>query len=336
MNLFGDIRNDFYDYGMIFQVVMVLKKDITKTHTEGEQDDSGNYRQLLVRTLHACCVKYPDVAPTVVPMLIEFLGDSNEQASLDVLVFVREAVLKFTSLKKVIIEKLLENFHTIRNVKIHRHALWILGEHCSESNEIISVIKEIKSGLGELPMVDDELRRASGNEENADEAESSKTSSGGGSSQVTADGTYATQSALVTKTSSKGEDEKRPPLRSYLLKGDFFIGSAIGSTLTKLALRFLQIDSNTSHQNKFCAEAMMIMASIIHLGKSGIPEKAITEDDLDRLAVCVKVLAEKNEFMKQIFNVECRNAVSSMLDASKAAVEYGKGKCCWCRLYICI
>ena len=179
---------------------MVLKKEITKTHTEGDQDESGNYRQLLVRTLHSCCVKYPDVAPTVVPMLTEFLGDTNEQAALDVLLFVREAVLKFTSLKGVIIEKLLENFHTIRNVKIHRHTLWILGEHCTESNDIISVIKEIKAGLGELPMVEDELHRMAGKEDDEDEdkEESSKSKSSGSSQRmVTADGTYATQSALA-------------------------------------------------------------------------------------------------------------------------------------------
>jgi len=198
---------------------MVLKKEVSKTHTESEQDDSGNYRQLLVRTLHSCCVKYPDVAPTVVPMLTEFLGDTNEQAALDVLLFVREAVLKFTALKGVIIEKLLENFHTIRNVKIHRHTLWILGEHCTESKDIISVIKEIKAGLGELPIVEDELRRMAGTEgekeEDEDEAKP-KT----GNTMVTADGTYATQSALVSK-SSKSEEKQRPPLRSYLLKGDF-------------------------------------------------------------------------------------------------------------------
>eukprot|EP00111_Clytia_hemisphaerica_P011216 TCONS_00032857-protein len=309
----------------IEEVVMVLKKEVTKTHTEGDQDDSGNYRQLLVRTLHSCCVKYPDVAPTVVPMLTEFLGDSNEQAALDVLLFVREAVLKFTSLKSVILEKLLENFHTIRNVKIHRHTLWILGEHCTTASDIVSVIKEIKTGLGELPMVEDELKRMAGKEEEAGDEEKNKTSSG--SSQrmvVTADGTYATQSALVSKTTA-GEEDQRPPLRSYLMKGDFFIGSAIASTLTKLALRFYEVDSNTNHQNKFTAEAMLIMASIIHLGKSGIPEKAITDDDLDRIAVCTKVLAEKNEFVRVIFNVECRKAVANMLEESKLMVEYGGG-----------
>lgn len=196
---------------------MVLKKEVTKTHTEGEQDDSGNYRQLLVRTLHSCCVKYPDVAPTVVPMLTEFLGDTNEQAALDVLLFVREAVLKFTSLKAVIIEKLLENFHTIRNVKIHRHTLWILGEHCTESKDIISVIKEIKAGLGELPIVEDELRRMAGTEGDEEEGEEETKPKTGGT-MVTADGTYATQSALVSK-SSNIEEKQRPPLRNYFLKG---------------------------------------------------------------------------------------------------------------------
>lgn len=54
----------------IHEVVMILKKEITKTHTEdGAAEDSGNYRQILVRTLHACSVKFPDVAGSVVPVV---------------------------------------------------------------------------------------------------------------------------------------------------------------------------------------------------------------------------------------------------------------------------
>ncbi|XP_057297990.1 coatomer subunit beta-like [Hydractinia symbiolongicarpus] len=317
-----DLVLDLVTLRNIEEVVMVLKKEITKTHTEGEQDESGNYRQLLVRTLHSCCVKYPDVAPTVVPMLAEFLGDTNEQAALDVLLFIREAVLKFTSLKSVILEKLLENFNSIRNVKIHRHALWILGEHCTETNDILTVIKEIKEGLGEMPIVDDEMRRMAGNKDEEEEEVDVKSSN---SRMVTADGTYATQSALVSKTTNSANEETRPALRTYLMKGDFFIGSAIGSTLTKLALRFIELDSNKSHQNKICAEAMLIMASIIHYGQSGLPEKPITEDDVDRLAVCIKVLGERNGFLNQIFNVECRNAITSMLEGSRDVTEYGQG-----------
>ena len=40
------------------------------------------------------------------------------------------------------------------------------------------------------------------------------------------------------------EFDFRPPLRTYLMNGDFFVGSAIGSTLTKLALRFTELESD--------------------------------------------------------------------------------------------
>ena len=48
---------------------------------------------------------------------MEFLGDTNEQAAYDVLVFVREAIQRFEHMKPAIMEKLLENFHTIKSVK---------------------------------------------------------------------------------------------------------------------------------------------------------------------------------------------------------------------------
>ncbi|XP_047123999.1 coatomer subunit beta [Hydra vulgaris] len=304
----------------INEVVMILKKEVTKTHTESEKGDLiGNYRQILVRTLHSCCIKYPDVAPTVVPMLTEFLGDENEQAALEVLLFIREAVLKFVSLKAVILEKLLENFRTIKNVKIHRHALWILGEYCQQSNDILSVMNEIKDGLGELPLVDDELRKMAGTK--GEETDEDKKSVPSQRMMVTADGTYATQSAFVTKSSTV-EADTRPPLRNYLMKGDFFIGSVIGSTLTKLALKFTDVSQDIVSKNKFVAETMFVIASIIHFGKSGIPEKPITEEDLGRLAICIKVLSEQNAFMKNLFKVECRNAVSDMLDGSKQIIQY--------------
>ena len=48
---------------------------------------------------------------------MEFLGDSNEQAAFDVLVFVREAVERFPNLKPVIVEKLLETVSQIKSLK---------------------------------------------------------------------------------------------------------------------------------------------------------------------------------------------------------------------------
>ena len=95
----------------------------------------------------------------------------------------------------------------------------------------------------------------------------------------------------------------RPPLRAYLLDGHFFIAAALASTLTKLTLRYLQMTSEPHSKNvrgyqatqnlllltrvcvcvcvcyflqAFCAETMLILASVLHLGRSGIPKKVLS------------------------------------------------------------
>ena len=89
-----------------------------------------------------------------------------------------------------------------------------------------------------------------------------------------------------------------PPLRAYLLEGKFFIAAALASTLTKLGVRYVQHVEQASSKNvsvlinacdrfkgleyccdvlmsmkAFCGEAMLIIASILHLGRSGLPKK---------------------------------------------------------------
>ncbi|CAB3998662.1 coatomer subunit beta-like [Paramuricea clavata] len=301
----------------IHEVVMVLKKEITKTHTEeSTTEDSGNYRQILVRTLHACSVKFPDVAESVVPVLMEFLGDSNEQAALDVLVFVREAVQRFPDLKPLIVEKLLETFSQIKSLKIHRHALWILGEYCENESDLLSVMDVIKSSLGEVPIVDDELRKAAGVEQVDDNQEQGTTTT---KTRVTADGTYATESVFVSAAGSR--EDIKPPLRQYLLDGEFFVGAAMAGTLTKVALRYIGLVADNKKQNIFCAQSMLVMASILHLGKSGLSKKSITDDDVDRITLCLRVLANRTALMKDIFTVECRRALSNMLESNKQDSE---------------
>lgn len=58
---------------------------------------------------------------------------------------------------------------------------------------------------------------------------------------------------------------------------------------------------------------MLIMATILHLGKSSLPKKPITDDDVDRLSLCLKVLSECSPLMNDIFNKECRKSLSHML-----------------------
>lgn len=308
-----NIALDLVTSRTVEEMVLVLKKEVVKTNNV-EHEDTGKYRQLLVRTLHQCSIKFPDIASTIIPVLIEFLGDQNEAAAADVLVFVREAIQRFESLRVLVISKLLDVFPTIKAMKIHRAALWILGEYCTTSEDIQSVMTLIRQSLGEIPIVDDEMKKATG-----EVTEEDDTMSGGNIQRlVTADGTYATQSAFSTISSTKKEE--RPPLRQYLMDGEFFVGAALATTLSKLALRYITTTQDVKKQNSFIAESMLIMATIIHLGKSGIATKPITDDDVDRIATCLRVLSEQTPLMSEIFSNGCRNALSLML-AAKLAEE---------------
>jgi len=56
-----------------------------------ELEKTGEYRQMLVQAIHACAIKFPDVAGSVVHLLMDFLGDQNVASALDVVFFVRES-----------------------------------------------------------------------------------------------------------------------------------------------------------------------------------------------------------------------------------------------------
>ena len=113
--------------------------------------------------------------------------------------------------------RLTDEYGYNRSVKVHRAAIWVLGEYATSADDIRSVMSNVRQSLGEIPMVDDEMRRAAGE---TNEGESSN--SGSPSHQanmapssvclVTADGTYATQS-VFSATVTTAKKEERPPLR---------------------------------------------------------------------------------------------------------------------------
>ena len=57
----------------INEMVLILKKEVSKTQNTQENEDVGKYKQLLVRTLHQCTMKFPDVANTIIPGRIQRL-----------------------------------------------------------------------------------------------------------------------------------------------------------------------------------------------------------------------------------------------------------------------
>ncbi|CAG8736593.1 15695_t:CDS:10, partial [Gigaspora margarita] len=265
------------------EVVVFLKKELSKT-LDQDYEKNNEYRQLLIQSIHGCAIKFSEVAANVVHVLMEFLGDSNNPAAVDVIAFVREVVEKFPNLRSSITEKLLETFMDVKSGKVFRGALWIVGEYCTECQDIEEAWKQIRAGLGEIPILASEQHN----------------------------------------------------ILALLLSGDFFLGSVLAATLTKLVLRYADVSKDAKKTNALRAEAMLIMASIIRVGQSQFVSTPIDEDSYDRIMSCLHVLEQfsidasiksaflqdtKAAFARIVEAEEKRTAAKKAKDKSVAAVQ---------------
>ncbi|KAA8521416.1 hypothetical protein F0562_012092 [Nyssa sinensis] len=299
----------------INEVVLTLKKEVVKTQN-GELEKTGEYRQMLIQAIHSCAIKFPEVASTVVHLLMDFLGDNNVASAMDVVVFVREIIESNPKLRVSIITRLLDTFYQIRAARVCSCALWIIGEYCLSLSEVESGIAAIKQCLGELPFY-----LAS---EEGDVADSSKKSQQVNSITVSskrpailADGTYATQSAA-------SETAFSPPtvvqgslasgnLRSLLLTGDFFLGAVVACTLTKLVLRLEEVQPSKVEVNKASTQALLIMVSMLQLGQSSVLPHPIDNDSYDRIVLCIRLLCNTEDEIRKIWLQSCRESFVKML-----------------------
>ncbi|KAK7255040.1 hypothetical protein RIF29_28442 [Crotalaria pallida] len=233
-----DIRRKTIDISLelitprnIDHVVMTLKNKVVKMQS-GEHEKNGEYRQMLVQAIHSCAIKFPEVASTVVHLLMDFLGDSNVASAMDVVVFVREIIETNPKLRISIITRLLDTFYQIRSARVCLCALWIIGEYCLSLSEVESGIASIKQCLGDLPFY---TAAEEGEGHDASKTAMQQVSSTTVSSRrpaILADGTYATQSAaietaMLPPTLVQGSVSSVGNLRSLILSGDFSRGSCL-------------------------------------------------------------------------------------------------------------
>ena len=126
----------------------------------------------------------------------------------------------------------------VRSSRVCSCALWILGEYSHGVDEIEATVEVIRQSVGALPLLakegDDAAEPTPGTS-----APSSATPAVTGSRRpaVLADGTYATQTAVVELPSASLAPVAVPNLRALLLGGDFFVGGVLAGSLTKLMLR---------------------------------------------------------------------------------------------------
>ncbi|KAF9429438.1 coatomer subunit beta, partial [Entomortierella beljakovae] len=313
------------------EVVGFLKKELTKT-LDQDYELNMEYRQLLIQSIHTCAIKFSEVAANVVHVLMEFLGDSNNPSAVDVIAFVREVVEKFPNLRSSILERLMETFPEMKAAKVFRGALWIVGEYCLEAQDIEEAWKHIRAGLGEIPILASEQRLLD-EAQNEDSEAKTETKTSTPVKRVLADGTYATESALASSVSAQSKLEAvkaaaKPQLRSLLLGGDFYLGTALASTLTKLVLRFSDVSHDNRRLNSLRAEAMLIMTSIIRVGQSQFANTPIDEDSYDRIMSCLHVLEKfsQDPAIKHVFLEDTKAVFGKMVQAEEKRKEEKKAK----------
>ncbi|XP_078430525.1 coatomer subunit beta-1-like [Wolffia australiana] len=334
-----DIRRKTLDIALelitprnVDEVVMTLKKEVVKTQS-GELEKNGEYRQMLVQAIHSCAIKFPEVAGSVVHLLMDYLGDSNVASAMDVVVFVREIIETNPKLRVSIITRLLDTFYQIRAARVCACAVWILGEYCLSLSEVETAIATIKQCLGDLPFY-------TLNNEETDSVDSSKKPSQVNSAAtvssrrptVLADGTYATQSAasetaMTPPNLAAGSLSSPGNLRSLILGGDFFLGAVVASNLTKIVLRLEEVQPSKTEVNKAVAGALLIMVSMLQLGQSSVMPHPIDNDSYDRIILCIRLLCNTGDEARKIWLQSCRQSFAKMLsDKQLRETEEKKAK----------
>ncbi|KAF3781577.1 Coatomer subunit beta-1 [Nymphaea thermarum] len=301
------------------EVVLTLKKEVVKTQST-ELEKNGEYRQMLVQAIHSCAIKFPEVASTVVHLLMDFLGDSNVSSAMDVILFVREIIETNPKLRVSIITRLLDTFYQIRSSRVCWCALWIIGEYCLSASEVENGIATIKQSLGDLPFFtvaeDGETADAKGLLSKPQQPNSAAVSSR--RPAILADGTYATQSAasetaISAPTLVQGSLASVGNLRSLILSGDFFLAAVVACTLTKLVLRLEEVHLSKVEVNKASAGVLIIMVSILQLGQSSVLAQPIDNDSHDRIVLCLRILCNTGDNTRKIWLQSCRQSFVKML-----------------------
>ena len=127
-------------------------------------------------------------------------------------------------------------------------------------------MQQIRKVLGEIPILASEQRLLEQAESDAQSAEEAGTialpngtaKKASSTTKVLADGTYATETVYSSSAAQdkleKVKNAQKPPLRALILGGDYYTGTVLTATLTKLVLRFAEQSKDPHTVNSLRAE----------------------------------------------------------------------------------
>lgn len=273
----------------VSEVVATLKREVTKTAEDDANTSEAKgsyYRGMLIRAIHGCAVRFPQVAESVVQVLMDFLSTDG---GMQVIIFVRAIIEQYPPLREPILTKLLSSLDEIQNSSVMCVCLWILGEYCETPASIIEAFDDISTQLGEASFV------LKNDEKKAQEKAAAEALAGPKmvtKNIILSDGTYATQTVY---TEAKKVEDNTPPLRKLLLSGDVFLGSVLSSTLTKLSLRAsdLQSDITPVKVKEMTMQALLYMCAIVKMATVTVTaQRSSVADCSERVTLCCRALLD--------------------------------------------
>jgi len=320
----SDIRRKTLDISMelisprnINEVVSVLKKELTKTQSKDvDKMAAAEYRQMLIKAIHGCAIRFANVADSVIHLLMDFLGG---QGALDVIMFVREIVEIYPKMRVSVIKKLIDCLPEIKASNVYRVALWVLGEYTETRELKDDTTAAIFECLGDLPFVTDVPSKEEDDEE---EYMSKSISSPQGTVSVLADGTYATQTAFTTVKDESSLADSGPFLRKLMLvNGNYLLGAVAMVTLTKIAMK-LSVE-NEEGAKPLCIRVLITCCAMIQAGKVAKGSLRMDKDSYERLSFCIRALLDPSvkHAVSGPMLKECRVVFQNLIEKERKALK---------------
>jgi coatomer subunit beta len=297
------------------EVVNVLKREVQKTMSDDQNEGKGSqYRNMLIRAIHGCAVRFPQVAESVVHTLMDFLSTDS---GMQVIIFVRAIVEQYPVLRAPLLNKLLSSLDDVSSNQVLCVCLWILGEYSETADAIVEAFDTIVGQTGEAPFVLDSKEKEDLSKAPVNEGPKIITKN-----VVLADGTYATQS-IYSEAPKKSSTllDKMPALRRMLIEGDIFLGEILASSLTKLCLRLEDMpEVDAAAFKKMTATSVLLMCGIVKMAEVTVAaQRSSLSDCQERITLDIRALLDPKAkgLLKPILLTSGRERFSQFLKTLK-------------------
>ncbi len=291
-----EIAMDLISPRNIDEVIQVLKREVVRTR-ECDLEKGSEYRAMLINSIHTCALKFPDVAGSVVHVLMDFLGSNG---AMDVIIFVRSIIQQYPPLRVGILEKLVTTFNEIAASPVFSTALWILGEYVESTELLQNSFDEILKGMGESSASLNETDNGFENYCNPSVEAIDKPLN---KAIILPDGTYATQIVSLQPNSDPDEIATLPTLQCLIKGGDIFLGTVVAGALTKIACKTLKLHgpcASIFKRRQFSALSICcsvskqaeIQAGSARLYEASLIGQVAATDSLERLGIFAQLLLD--------------------------------------------